>query len=156
MQVKMSHTPRQSKPPKNNKNETFDFLKPSTILPKLPKPFIPRATAPPRFHKPSRPPPADNKLMAGYLAHEFLTQGTLFGQPWDPARAEAVPVSAAAHSAGFRKPAKQIVKPAEPKAGEKRKYERYEQVSGVLMGKNGAHIPGIVNPTQLTRYLNLH
>ncbi|KAJ8650747.1 hypothetical protein MRB53_003770 [Persea americana] len=32
-------------------------------------------------------PVADNQLLAGYLANEFLTKGTLFGQKWDPARA---------------------------------------------------------------------
>ncbi|XP_076914886.1 uncharacterized protein LOC143574045 [Bidens hawaiensis] len=139
----------------SNKTKTSGFLKPT---PKLAKPIIPRATAPVKAPKPARP-PSDNKLMAGYLAHEFLTKGTLFGQPWDPARADAAPVSAAAHLADFRKPMKQIVsqkeKPAEPKLGDKRKFDSYAQRSGILMGKNGVHIPGIVNPTQLTRFLNL-
>lgn len=170
MQATMSHTPRQLNPlASNNKpktrDETFDFLKPSTTIPKLAKPFIPRATAPIKSPKPIPiRPPSDNKLLAGYLAHEFLTKRTLFGQPWDPARADAVPVSAAAHSADFRKPPmkQQLVsqnkdKPAEPmpKPGEKRKFESYAELSGIIMGKNGAHIPGIVNPTQLTRFLNL-
>ncbi|KAG2713671.1 hypothetical protein I3843_04G178200 [Carya illinoinensis] len=51
--------------------------------------------------KPSRSKPAgcvddpipSNRLLAGYLAHEFLTRGTLLGLPWDPAKKEAVPVS---------------------------------------------------------------
>lgn len=163
MQDTMSHTPRQLTPMASNKpkakNEAFDFLKPSTI-PKLAKPIIPRATAPynNKSPKPFRP-PADNKLLAGYLAHEFLTKGTLFGQQWDPARADAVPVSAAAHSADFRKQMKQNVsqkgKLPEPKPGDKRKLDSYNEVSVLLMGKNGAHIPGIVNPTQLTRFLHL-
>ncbi|KAK9050731.1 hypothetical protein SSX86_030296 [Deinandra increscens subsp. villosa] len=164
MQATTRHAPRQlTTPMASNKtktrDETFDFLKPST---KLAKPLIPRAAAP---IKAPRPPPmmmrapADNKLLAGYLAHEFLTKGTLFGQPWDPARADSVPVSAAAHSADVRKNDKQLVsqrgKPAEPKPGDKRKFESYAQFSGLVMGKNGVHIPGIVNPTQLTRFLNL-
>ncbi|KAL8259020.1 hypothetical protein R6Q59_026973 [Mikania micrantha] len=161
MQATPSHAPRQLTPMASNKtkarDEPFDFLKPSTA-PKLAKPIIPRATAPIKAPKPGRA-PSDNKLLAGYLAHEFLTHGTLFGQRWDPARAEAFPVSAAAHLADFRKPVKQPVsqkgKPAEPKPGDKRKFESYAQVSGLLMGKNGVHIPGIVNPTQLTRFLNL-
>ncbi|KAI3682639.1 hypothetical protein L1987_82756 [Smallanthus sonchifolius] len=161
MQATSSHAPQELTPMASNKiktrDETFDFLKPSTT-PKLAKPLIPRAAAPIKAPRTARV-PSDNKLLAGYLAHEFLSQGTLFGQPWDPARADAVPVSAAAHSADFRKPVKQIVsqkgKPAEPKPGDKRKFESYTQMSGLLMGKNGIHIPGIVNPTQLTRFLNL-
>ncbi|KAK1426765.1 hypothetical protein QVD17_15445 [Tagetes erecta] len=150
MQTTMNHTPRQLTPMASNKpkarNEAFDFLKPSTTH-KLAKPIIPRPAAPFKAVKPARP-PTDNKLLAGYLAHEFLTKGTLFGQPWDPARSMA-------HTADVRKPVSQKLKPAEPKLGEKRKLESYADVSGVFMGKNGAHIPGIVNPTQLTRFLNL-
>ncbi|KAK1428425.1 hypothetical protein QVD17_17259 [Tagetes erecta] len=166
MQATSSHAPRQlthimASNKTKTRDETFDFLKPSTT-PKLAKPFIPRATAPfkapIKAPKPARP-PTDNKLLAGYLAHEFLTKGTLFGQTWDPARAEAVPVLAAAHSADVRKPMKEHVsqkgKPAEPKPGDKRKFENYAQMSGIIMGKNGVHIPGIVNPTHLTRFLNL-
>nr|XP_043610809.1 uncharacterized protein LOC122582480 [Erigeron canadensis] len=157
----MSHTPRQLNPIINKKRDetTFDFLKPSNIYQaKLAKPFIPRAgTAQAKPFKPARP-PSDNKLLAGYLAHEFLNKGTLFGQPWDPARADAVPVSAAARSDEFRKPVKQNVgqkgKPSDPKPGEKRKFDSYAGLSGILMGKDGAYIPGIVNPTQLARFLN--
>ncbi|XP_076935156.1 uncharacterized protein LOC143601700 [Bidens hawaiensis] len=147
----MSHTPRQLIPMASNKpkarDETFGFLKPSTT-PKLAKPILPRAMAPAPFRatKPARP-VHDNKLLAGYLAHEFLTKGTLFGQKWDP--------TAAAHSADIRKPMNsQKVKPAEPKLGEKRKFESYAEVSGLVMGSDGMHIPGIFNPTQLTRFLN--
>ncbi|XP_071687694.1 uncharacterized protein [Rutidosis leptorrhynchoides] len=147
----MNHTRRQK-----NRDETLDFLKPLTI-PKLAKPFTPRTTAQAKPHKPpARLPPSDNKLLlAGYLAREFLTKGTLFGEPWNPARAEAVPVSAAANSADYRKPVSQKEKPVEPKPGEKRKFESYNEVTGILMGNNGVHIPGIVNPTQLIRFLNL-
>ncbi|KAI3787844.1 hypothetical protein L2E82_00307 [Cichorium intybus] len=163
MQATMSHTPRQLTPLASNKpkkrDETFDFLKPSTKIPKLAKPLIPRATPPNRA---THRAPTDNKLLAGYLAHEFLTKGTLFGQLWDPARADAVPVSAAAYSADLRKPMKQPSynhkgKTAEPKPkpGEKRRFESYAEVSALLKGKNGAHIPGIVNPTQLAQFLHL-
>ncbi|XP_071718104.1 uncharacterized protein [Rutidosis leptorrhynchoides] len=147
----MNHTHRQK-----TRDETYDFLKPS-IIPKLAKPFAPRAMAHAKPFKPAaRLPPSDNKLLlAGYLAREFLTKGTLFGEPWDPARAEVTPVSAAANSADFRKPVSQKDKLAEPKPGEKRKFESYNEVTGILMGNNGVHIPGIVNPTQLVRFLNL-
>ncbi|XP_039067669.1 uncharacterized protein LOC120213664 [Hibiscus syriacus] len=35
-------------------------------------------------------PDCSNQLLAGYMAHEFLTKGTLLGQQFDPARSEAV------------------------------------------------------------------
>nr|KAJ0202960.1 hypothetical protein LSAT_V11C500295040 [Lactuca sativa] len=165
MQATMSHTPRQLTPLASNKpkkrDEAFDFLKPSTMIPKLAKPLIPRAAPP---YKPTHRAPTDNKLLAGYLAHEFLTKGTLFGQPWDPARGGSMPVSATAHSVDLRKPMRQPSfnhkgKTAEPepkpKPGEKRKFESYAELSALLKGKNGAHIPGIVNPTQLAQFLHL-
>ncbi|PKA54155.1 hypothetical protein AXF42_Ash018165 [Apostasia shenzhenica] len=34
------------------------------------------------------PVPSDNWLLAGYLAHEFLTKGTLFGKRWAAEPAE--------------------------------------------------------------------
>ncbi|PKU62643.1 uncharacterized protein LOC110112863 [Dendrobium catenatum] len=71
--------------------------------------------------------PAGNRLLAGYLAHEFLTSGTLFGQMWDPARSV------------------QPVRKPEPVMA-------YADVAVLLKG-NGAHIPGVVNPTQLARWL---
>ncbi|KAK9083121.1 hypothetical protein Scep_029592 [Stephania cephalantha] len=81
---------------------------------------------------------ADNQLLAGYLAHEFLTKGTLLGQKWDPARAEAAPVSS-------RTPkARPGVVPA----------EIYADVANLLKN-SGAQVPGIVNPTQLTRWLQM-
>ncbi|MFS7975416.1 hypothetical protein Hanom_Chr10g00880361 [Helianthus anomalus] len=39
------------------------------------------------------PPAHNNILLAGYLAHEFLTKGTLFGEVFDPAQAKAPPSS---------------------------------------------------------------
>ncbi|KAL8142808.1 hypothetical protein V2J09_015840 [Rumex salicifolius] len=74
-----------------------------------------------------------NRLLAGYMAHEFLTQGTLLGQIFDPARAEAVPVSTPAPS----------------------RDKTYGEVS-CLVKAEGAHIPGIVNPTQLARWIGGH
>lgn len=52
-----------------------------------------------------------NRILAGYMAHEYLTRGTLFGQKFDPARAEAVPLAAADPK---RKPGSEQPEPAKP------------------------------------------
>lgn len=95
------------------------------------------------------PPVQSNRILAGYMAHEFLTRGTLFGQKFDPARAEAVPVAAAEPK---RKPCLQAgPEPKRPKVGPNR---GYTEVAQLLMG-DGAHIPGIVNPSQLSRWIQM-
>lgn len=91
-------------------------------------------------------PVSSNRLLAGYMAHEFLTKGTLFGQKFDPARAEAVPVSAAEHK---RKPVHTGIIDSGIKPN-----RSYAEVAQLLKG-NGAHIPGIVNPTQLARWIQM-
>ncbi|CAN6238679.1 unnamed protein product [Urochloa humidicola] len=75
-----------------------------------------------------------NKLLAGYLAHEFLRCGTLLGERRlePPARKEKEPAAAAA---------------PEPS-------RRYAEVSRLLMA-GGARIPGVVNPSQLGRWLRI-
>ncbi|KAJ1271850.1 hypothetical protein BS78_06G157400 [Paspalum vaginatum] len=78
-----------------------------------------------------------NKLLAGHLAHEFLAHGTLLGQRIEPSRAGAAP----AHQAPAAR--------AEPDPK-----RRYAEVSWLLM-TSGAHIPGVVNPTQLGRWLKI-
>ncbi|KAI8574371.1 hypothetical protein RHMOL_Rhmol01G0348600 [Rhododendron molle] len=124
--------------------ESFDDPKP-----KLARLGIPRPGSP----APAPEPASRNQLLAGYLAHEFLTKGTLFGQPWDPARAEAVPVSADSRRP---KPSGQKFKAemssrAEPQV---ERNQRYVEVADLLK-TDGAHFPGIVNPTQLARSLQL-
>ncbi|KAM1003757.1 hypothetical protein EV1_003994 [Malus domestica] len=94
--------------------------------------------APPPQAKPSQLAPPPGQLLAGYLAHEFLTKGTLLGQPWDPSRAEPAP-------SGVSKIE------AEPKL---ENLERYVEVADLLKTE-GAHLAGIVNPTQLARILQL-
>ncbi|KAI3933593.1 hypothetical protein MKX01_032698 [Papaver californicum] len=117
----------------------------------------------------SKSPAADNNwMLAGYLAHEFLTQGTLLGQKWDPARAEAnlitprsnnpsirgvgrPPATAAAAAAGGE------AKDARPQQQQQQKavHSNYADVSSLLLKSEGTHIEGIVNPTQLARWLHL-
>ncbi|XP_024981983.1 uncharacterized protein LOC112518499 [Cynara cardunculus var. scolymus] len=197
MKTTMNHSRRQLPPvaphKRKERDETFDFLKPSTPIirsssSKLakPKPFAPgpRPMAPIKPFKAADTLPANNILLAGYLAHEFLTKGTLFGQSYDPAHAKPAPALSAASSAGFgtmKQPTSGFVnrdkgKTVEPelKAMQKlkpkpkpkpkpnkndsnfrlqlSKNQRYARVSELL--KNGAHIPGIVNPSQLARFLD--
>lgn len=86
-------------------------------------------------------PVQSNRLLAGYMAYEFLTRGTLFGQKFDPARAEAVPLAA-------KKPgSERLPEPAKPN----RSYAEVAQ----LLKTDGAHIPGIVNPTQLAKWIQM-
>lgn len=84
---------------------------------------------------------SSNGLLAGYLAYEFLTKGTLLGQRFDPARAEAVPLAGGS------------IQSKRGKAGLKKENNKsYAEVASILK-TNGAHIPGIVNPTQLARWI---
>ncbi|KAG6519537.1 hypothetical protein ZIOFF_023031 [Zingiber officinale] len=71
----------------------------------------------------------DNRLLAGFLAHEFLSTGTLLGQRWDP-------------SSG-------AVKQGRPAAA------AYTQVSYLLLKVKGPHIAGVLNPTQLAGWLQI-
>ncbi|KAK9281742.1 hypothetical protein L1049_004647 [Liquidambar formosana] len=90
---------------------------------------------------------SSNQLIAGYLAHEFLTRGTLLGERWDQARAEGCLVS---DSDGWLKKVKpRLSQLAEP-VMEKR--ERYAEVANLLK-TDGAQLLGIVNPTQLAMWL---
>ncbi|KAK3028119.1 hypothetical protein RJ639_038980 [Escallonia herrerae] len=148
----IKHPPRRILTPgalnKRKEREGLDAVKPSTST-KLAKPTLPRADTPKPWSPKPTEPAQSNRLLAGYLAHEFLTKGTLFGQPWDPAREEAVPVSAAPAEPrrnGARGKAEQQPKPQE--------CSRYAEVADLLKG-GGAHLPGIVNPSQLARYLQL-
>ncbi|CAN0885837.1 hypothetical protein LINGRAHAP2_LOCUS15212 [Linum grandiflorum] len=91
---------------------------------------------------------ANNQLLAGYLAHEFLTKGTLVGQPWDPKEKLTLEVKKL-------KPSPKGIA-AEPMIVEDKEKmrERYVEVSKLLKTK-GPHLPGIVNPTQLARFLQM-
>lgn len=99
-------------------------------------------------HKPipgSELPALSNQLLAGYLAHEFLTRGTLFGQPWDSSlRAEE----------GAKEKTKGNVTAREKEERDEppEKLKRYVEVADLLK-EEGPHLPGIVNPTQLGRFL---
>ncbi|KAM5563373.1 hypothetical protein ABKV19_018168 [Rosa sericea] len=91
----------------------------------------------------SEPALASGHLLAGYLAHEFLTKGTLLGQLWDP-----TPRSAADEQPVTKSPDRREAEP------QYEKLERYVEVADLLK-TDGAQLAGIVNPTQLARFLQL-
>lgn len=80
--------------------------------------------------KPTKPVEPNNKLLAGYFAHEFLTNGTLLGKRFEQGKMDVDP----AH-AGSSKPG-----------------NLYKEVS-YLLKTDGVHLAGIVNPTQLGSWL---
>ncbi|GAB4841052.1 hypothetical protein Ancab_021798 [Ancistrocladus abbreviatus] len=87
----------------------------------------------------------NSKLLGGYLAHEYLTTGTLFGEAYGTAAhtlAEAVK-----NVSEEPKLAKQIKE-------EERKYKAYVEVANLLKVE-GTHLPGIVNPSHLAKYLGM-
>nr|GFA04772.1 hypothetical protein [Tanacetum cinerariifolium] len=111
----MNHSRRQLPPivPRKQKgDQTFDFLKPSKKIrppPKLAKPSPIYKPVPPRANASIKssnnvasPLAHVNLLLAWYLAHEFLTKHTLFGEVYDPARAMAQPVYTADSSFNYR------------------------------------------------------
>ena len=103
---------------------------------------------------------SSNQILAGYLAHEFLTRGTLFGQQWDPTSTnqnEAVSKKAEEE----KKPSGEAEGQVEEEEGggdqqqhqRQREKERYVELANLLK-TGGAHLAGIVNPTQLTHFLH--
>ncbi|CAL4925418.1 unnamed protein product [Urochloa decumbens] len=70
-----------------------------------------------------------NLLLAGLLAHEFLSSGTVLGELRVPG-AEAVAATTAAGGGGAA---------------------RYEAVAA-LVQRGGARVPGVVNPAQLAAW----
>ncbi|XP_030463917.2 uncharacterized protein LOC115683524 [Syzygium oleosum] len=99
---------------------------------------------------PAAEPPAamsDNRLLAGYMAHEFLTMGTLLGS-----RPEA---AAAAAARDEEPPPKQQQPP--PQGVEevgKKPSGSYGEVASILKA-DGVHVPGILNPSHLARWIQM-
>nr|XP_043635264.1 uncharacterized protein LOC122606481 [Erigeron canadensis] len=178
----MNHSHRQLPPMAPHKrkfrDETFDFLKPSkTIKPPpskqakpMPRPAHRRAMT---LINPSieaiSPPTQSNMLLAEYLAHEYITKGTLFGRLYDPAQKapRANNSTTLADFTTMKEPSHGFVNPHKETAEIKLKTwknkngisprltrnQKFIEVSKLLV--NGAHIPGIVNPSQLDHFLNL-
>lgn len=94
-----------------------------------------------------------NRLLAGYLAHEFLTKGTLFGQKFDveSARVNAEPLAGFTTAEPKRS---QVNFQAAASAVERKEHDSYGEVASI-MKTDGTHIKGIVNPTQLSRWIHM-
>lgn len=103
----------------------------------------------------SSEPVCPNRLLAGYMAYEFLSKGTLFGQKYDPARAEAVALAGSTKPEGRRQQQQQ-----EPSVQQQQQQKEHKQTKGYaevasILKTEGAHIPGIVNPTQLAKWIQM-
>ncbi|KAJ9182310.1 hypothetical protein P3X46_006318 [Hevea brasiliensis] len=131
----MSYHPRRILPPgaskKRKEREAFYPTKPLSLAQLSAKPAL----------KADEESVSSNRLLAGYMAYEFLTKGTLFGQRFDPARAEEVPLAGGSVQSKRGKP------------GWKKEHNKsYAEVASILK-TDGAHITGIVNPSQLARWI---
>ncbi|CAN8267644.1 unnamed protein product [Cochlearia groenlandica] len=107
----------------------------------------PTAAQPPSHAIVVAEPAGSNQLLAGYLANEFLNKGTLFGEQWDPAQAQAGPFRAQSIEPRKTKPIHDV----EPRDNKRR---RYVEVANILR-VDGTHLTGVVNPSQLSRSLKL-
>ncbi|KAF9608160.1 hypothetical protein IFM89_007546 [Coptis chinensis] len=122
----------------------FDgFKRPSSKYPK-PKPVSTSTSSSSAKQLEELKSGVNNKLLAGYMATEFLGNGTFLGGKYDPARAEAAPVSAKGR--GVEKKGAEANKPS------LKKHQSYAEVANLLKS-DGTHIPGIFNPTHLARWL---
>lgn len=81
------------------------------------------------------------------MAYEFLTKGTLLGQKFDPARAEAFPLASSSSALSNK------TKPPQASNGAKQQ-NSYAEVANIVKA-DGTHIPGIVNPTELSKWIQM-
>ncbi|CAL0321319.1 unnamed protein product [Lupinus luteus] len=97
-------------------------------------------------------PKLSNHLLAGYLAHEYLTKGTLMGQPWAPPQTECGEKLTCKDEVDSKEGGAVAETPCWRSAEDGK--ERYAQVAALLKDSR-SHLSGIVNPTQLVRFLHL-
>ncbi|XP_020221056.1 uncharacterized protein LOC109803792 [Cajanus cajan] len=119
--------------PNSNKRKERDHAsprpKPTSQVTKLSKPDKSRSGPESSKKDSSSNPMPNHMLLAGYLAHEFLTKGTLLGRKWN-------------RSASPEEETQQ------------QKHERYVELT-LFLKTDGAHLFDIVNPTQLAHFLKL-
>ncbi|XP_073057140.1 uncharacterized protein [Primulina eburnea] len=84
-----------------------------------------------------------NRLLAGFMAYEFLSKGTVLGQKFDVARLEAMPFDANNKKVDSRSKPNGKLEPT-----------IYAEVANLLKS-DGAYLPGVVNPTQLARWIQM-
>lgn len=139
---------------RKDRDTFYSFPKPSIPLTSVNTPNVNMTTS---FNKGAAEPnhQMPNPLLAGYMAYEFLTKGTLLGQKFDPARAKAVPVNALAES---KKRKSSVSSPKEVELSgngkPKKQSQNYVELASLLKS-DGSHIPGIVNPTQLAQWIQM-
>ncbi|CAH8361990.1 unnamed protein product [Eruca vesicaria subsp. sativa] len=83
-------------------------------------------------------PATSNYLLAGYMAHEFLTCGTMLGRKLYPGWAEVGPLDSPQH--------REVKKKAD--------HQSYSEVASVFK-TDGTHVSGVVNPTQLAKWIQM-
>ncbi|XP_043693813.1 uncharacterized protein LOC122644244 [Telopea speciosissima] len=146
---------------KRKERDGLDTLIAATSI-TTPTTKIPTVESEPALVQPC--PSSSNRILAGYMAHEFLTQGTLLGQKWDPVTASsssAVEADGSNDEEGETKEKVGNAKDVENEGAEltvpakkSTAHQGYAAVAN-LMKADGTHIPGIVNPTQLSRWLQI-
>ncbi|KAK4744584.1 hypothetical protein SAY87_010896 [Trapa incisa] len=100
------------------------------------KPAGPTAPAEASSH-----PEFDNRILASYMAYEFLTRGTLLGQKLNNGRTEADRVSLPGPS-------------SETHTNEIKESRSYTELACILK-MEGVHIPMIINPTELAGWIQM-
>lgn len=97
----------------------------------------------------SQPPASTQQLVAGYMAYEFLTRGTLLGQELNPGQPESVTARRSKSEELETMPMR-----ADKDQRLKKKRKSYAEVASLLK-TDGAHLPWIVNPTQLANWVQM-
>lgn len=87
-------------------------------------------------------PATSNWLLAGYMAHEFLTCGTMLGRKLYPGWAEVGPLVSSP------------VPQQQHRETKKKAHQSYSDVASVFKN-DGTHVPGVVNPTQLAKWIQM-
>jgi hypothetical protein len=103
-------------------------------------------------------PISPNKLLAGYLAYEFLTKGTLMGKPFVSSEGQTKEEVNSDDgeeengNGGEEGEATKAMSSQRPKM--KTKMEMYVGIMEMLMSGE-IHLQGVVNPTQIARFLDM-
>ncbi|KAI3697140.1 hypothetical protein L6452_29925 [Arctium lappa] len=97
---------------------------------------------------------SSNKLLAGYMAYEFLTKGTVLGQKF-----ESCVKNQNQNLYQNQKQKQSGIEAGETEKWRKEKESSYKEITSLMMMKSdhggGIHVPGIVNPTQLDRWIQM-
>ncbi|XP_057440509.1 uncharacterized protein LOC130732489 [Lotus japonicus] len=96
-----------------------------------------------------------NQLLAGYLAHEFLTRGTLLGKKFEPDSTQAnSDLLSSDQPTRSQVNSEVATSTSTVDPPQRTTIEIYNELA-VLMKGDGIHIKGIVNPTQLYEWIQM-